>query len=118
MDRVEFYVDDSEKPVESYNAQTILRQKGELPYTLTSSSDWQEIKAVAIDKAGNVTDTSRIEGSDSEKWISVLVTSNVFVQFYRNTPVLIGTIVVLILLFAFLFLVLAKRRKKDEGKTA
>lgn len=69
---------------------------------------------VAMDKAGNIADTSRSEGSKEGKWLSVLVTSNFFVQIYRNTALMIGIIVVLLLLLIFLFLILAKRRKKDE----
>lgn len=115
MDRVELYVDDEKDPTESYNAKTIQREGGELPYTLNSSSDWQEVKAVAIDKAGNVTDTSRPEDGDKEKWLSVLVTSNVFVQFYRNTPLVIGSVVGLAALIGIIFLILAKRRKQEES---
>lgn len=115
MDRVELYVDDEKDPAESYNAKTIQREGGELPYTLNSSSDWQEVKAVAIDKAGNVTDTSRPEDGDEEKWLSVLVTSNVFVQFYRNTPLVIGSVVGLAALIGIIFLILAKRRKQEES---
>ena len=115
MDRVELYVDDEKDPAESYNAKTIQREGGELPYTLNSSSDWQEVKAVAIDKAGNVTDTSRPEDGDKEKWLSVLVTSNVFVQFYRNTPLVIGSVVGLAALIGIIFLILAKRRKQEES---
>lgn len=115
MDRVELYVDDEKDPAESYNAKTIQREGGELPYTLNSSSDWQEVKAVAIDKAGNVADTSRPEDGDKEKWLSVLVTSNVFVQFYRNTPLVIGSVVGLAALIGIIFLILAKRRKQEES---
>lgn len=118
MERVEVYVDDDKNPAESYNVKTIQRQKGELPYTLTSSSNWQEVKAIAVDMAGNVTDTSRPEGSDEEEWLSVLVTANVFVQFYRNTTLVIGTLIGIVVLGGIIFLILAKRRKDDEEKKA
>ncbi len=111
MKQVEVYVDDN---VEEFDAKTIKEQKGELPYTLTSSSDWQEIKAVAVDMAGNITDTSNPEGAGKEEWVSVLITSNVFVQFYRNTPLVIGTIAVLVVLAGGIILILAKKRRKDE----
>lgn len=114
MKQVEVYVDDN---VEEFDAKTIKEQKGELPYTLTSSSDWQEIKAVAVDMAGNITDTSNPEGTGKEEWVSVLITSNVFVQFYRNTPLVIGTIAVLVVLAGGIILVLAKKRRKDEETT-
>ncbi len=114
MDRVEVYVNDDKKPIETYDAKMIREQKGDLPYTLKSSSDWQDIKAVAVDMAGNVADTARAEGSKQEKWMSVLVTSNVLVQFYRNTPLVIGTGIVLVGLAGIFFLIFAKRRKKDE----
>lgn len=116
MESAEVYVNDTK--AESYNANTIQRQKGELPYKIESSSDWQNIKAVAVDKAGNVTDTSKPEDGGKEEWISVLVTSNLFVQFYRNTPLVVGTVIVLICLAGFFFLILAKRRKKEEEEEA
>ena len=116
MEKVDVYTNDGNKETtEPYDEDMIQSQNGELAYTLTSSSDWQEIKAVAVDKAGNVTDTSLTDGSDSERWMSVLVTSNLFVQFYRNTPLLIGTIVAVAAIGGGLFfLILAKKRKKDE----
>ena len=113
MKQVEVYVDDN---VEEFDAKTIKERKGELPYTLTSSSEWQEIKAVAVDMAGNITDTSKPEGSDGdEEWVSVLITSNIFVQFYRNTPLMIGTIALLIVLAGGIFLILVKKRRKNES---
>lgn len=115
MNNVDVYVNDAQKSVESYDAEAIRQANGELSYTLESSSDWQEIKAVAVDMAGNVTDTSKSEGdeSDAERWVSVLVTSNVFVQFYRNTPLVIGSAVGLAAVIAIL-IIFFKRRKKDE----
>lgn len=118
MERVELYVNSDKEPAESFNAKTIERQKGELPYTLTSSSDWQEIKAIAVDMAGNVADTSILKEGKEEQWLSVLVTSNVFVQFYRNTPLVVGTVIGVIALAGIIFLILAKRRKKDEEENA
>lgn len=116
MEKVDVYTNDGNKETsEPYDEALIRSQNGELSYTITSSSDWQEIKAVAVDKAGNVTDTSLTDGSDSERWMSVLVTSNLFVQFYRNTPLLIGTIVAVVVIGGGLFfLILAKKRRKDE----
>lgn len=116
MEKVDIFTNNGNKETsELYDEDMIRSQNGELSYTITSSSDWQEIKAVAVDKAGNVTDTSLTDGSDSERWMSVLVTSNLFVQFYRNTPLLIGTIVAVVVIGGGLFfLILAKKRRKDE----
>lgn len=107
----------TEESAETYEEDVINKVNGELSYTITSSSDWQDIKAVAVDKAGNVTDTSLSGDSDTEKWVSVLVTSNVFVQFYRNTPLFIGTILVVIVIGGgIIFFLFKRRRREDENK--
>lgn len=102
---MDVFVDDSEKPVDSYDAQAILNQKGEVPFTLNSSNDWQKLKAVATDAAGNTAETSEYR---------VLITSNILVQFVRNTPLVIGSSVSLLAVAGVIILLIAKKKKKEE----
>lgn len=105
MGAMDIYVDDNEHPVQSYDGEDILKQKGELPFTLGSSSNWQKLSAVATDAAGNTAETSEYR---------VLITSNLLVQFYRNTPLVIGSSVSILAVAALLILLLSKKKKKAE----
>ncbi len=99
---MDVYVDDDSHPTKSYDAKMIQKQKGEVVYTLDSSTDWQRLKAVAKDAAGNGIETGQY---------SVLITSNILVQFYRNTPLFIGSIIAVMALAGLLiFLFIRKRR--------
>ncbi len=113
METVEVYVNGEmkEKP---YTAEQILKYKGELPYTLKSSSDWQDVKAVAVDAAGNITDTSIGKTGKEDGVISVMVTSSWILQYYRNTPLFIGSLVGLAAIAFLIIFLIAKRRKDKE----
>lgn len=100
------YLDDDKRPAESYDAKAIMRQNGKLPFTLASSSDWQKLRAVATDAAGNEAETSEYR---------VLITSNILVQFYRNTPLVIGSSISILAVVALGLLLLSKKKKKEEA---
>jgi hypothetical protein len=87
---------------------------GTIPYQLANSDNWQDVAVYSIDKAGN-TDKETVL---SEKTYRVLVTSNLLVQFYRNTPVFVTTIVVLVAVLAALFYIffIKKQREEEEAK--
>ncbi len=108
MDSLKVDVDGKENTSKSYNAKEILKQKGEIPFSLTDSSNWQEIRALATDAAGNTAETSEIR---------VLITANLLVQFYRNTPLVVGSSVGLAALVAVL-VILISRKKKTNRKPA
>ncbi len=104
MGDVEVFVGD--KPAQSYDAKDIQAAGGELTYTMSSSNSRQDIKAVATDAAGNTAEAEITR---------VLLTSNLFVQFYSNTPLLVGTIVgVVVIAGGLLWFFLIFKRKKDE----
>lgn len=107
MGDVGVYVEDNEQSAQTYDAGEIQAAGGELSYTLTSSNSRQDIKAIATDAAGNTAE-AEITG--------VLLTSNLFVQFYSNTPLLVGTIAGVAALTAGLlwFFLVFKRKKKEE----
>lgn len=82
-----------------------LKQVDEIPITIESSTNWQKLRAVAVDAAGNTAETSEYR---------VLITSNLLVQFYRNTPLVIGSSISLLAVIAVIILLIGKRKKKEE----
>lgn len=96
--------------VKEFSAQEIAELGGKLPVTVGESNDYQYIKAVARDAAGN-----EIESDD----VRILVSTNGFIRFYRNTPLFLGSLAGLVCLGGGLWFILWRRRKKDEEeKTA
>lgn len=110
MGDVGVYVGDADDPAQSYDAKAIRAAGGELTYTMSSSNSRQDIRAVATDAAGNTAEAEITR---------VLLTSNLFVQFYSNTPLLVGTIVgVVVIAGGLLWFFLVYKRKKDEEAQA
>ena len=105
MDRLDVQVDGTDSQSRSYDAKEIQKQKGEIPFSLASSSNWQEIKAAAVDAAGNTAETSELR---------VLITANLLVQFYRNTPLVVGSSVGLAAIAAALAVFLSKKKKSNQ----
>ncbi|MDY4489827.1 MAG: carboxypeptidase regulatory-like domain-containing protein [Candidatus Faecousia sp.] len=68
----------------------------------------QTVRIVAVDSAGN----------EQEVYVSdFLVTTNLFVRWYNNTPLFVGTLVLLALILGLLIwwlLLLLRRKRKDE----
>lgn len=89
----------------------------------------QELRIVVKDLAGNVLDTSELEDEDGNKVTfeeqygygnEVTVSTNFFVRWFANTPLFVGSMVVLIAVVAgaFWFFVIAKRKNdEDEEET-
>ena len=106
MGDVGVYVGNNDKPAQTFDAKDIQAAGGELTYTMNSSNSRQDIKAVATDAAGNTAEAEITR---------VLLTSNLFVQFYSNTPLLVGTIVgVVVIAGGLLWFFLIFKRKKNE----
>ena len=66
-----------------YDMETLHEADGKINITVESSSQWQTLKAVAKDCAGNEVSTDEI---------TFLVTPNVLVQFYNHKPLFYGSI--------------------------
>lgn len=97
--------------VEEYTQEQIEQVNGALTYTIGNSNNSQDIRVVAVDLAGN-------EGSSDDR--EVLITSNLFIQYINNTPLLIGSIVAVIAIAGGLiwFFLIFKKRKKDGEQNA
>lgn len=73
--------------VATYDQKEIEKAGGQITYAIESSNSKQNIKAVAVDLANN-------ENTSDEH--SVLVTTNLLIQFVNNTPLFAGTICVVV----------------------
>lgn len=111
------------EPIEDFNP-----SGGSYEYELEARDEWQTVKAISVDKAGNVSGDSNVSGNSdvsgdstdasSVDTVRVLLTSNILIQYYNNTPLFIGSIILLLLLLFFIFFLIFKRRKKDEDEEA
>ncbi len=72
-----------------YDQAEIEKAGGKIDYTIESARTPQSIEAVAIDMAKNKTVSEAHE---------VLVTSNLLVQYVNNTPLVVGSIIVVVLI--------------------
>ena len=102
---MDVYVDNMDKAAKSYKSKELVKKNGKVTYTLGSSDNWQNIQVSVTDAAGNKAETELCK---------VLVTSNVIVQFYRNTMAVVVTLVVLVGI-ALIILLLAKRRRDQAS---
>lgn len=109
MGTVDIYLGDGITPDKSYKASEIERTGGALTYTIGNADEFQNIKAVARDAAGNEAET---EG------VSVLVTSNLLIQYVNNTPLLVGSIIVILLIAggACWYFLIFKKKKNEQAK--
>lgn len=109
MGTVDVYLGDDITPTKSYKASEIERNGGALTYTIGNADEFQDVRAVARDAAGNEAET---EG------ISVLVTSNLLIQYVNNTPLLVGSIIVLLVIAggACWYFLIFKKKKNEQAK--
>lgn len=75
-------------------------------FNIPASNSVQDVRIVATDAAGN----------EYELLVEdFLVSTNLFVRWYNNTPLFIGSIVgIVVLVLALIALILFKKKKKDE----
>lgn len=74
--------------------------------TLKQSNKEQTVSAVVYDEAGNKSD-------DADSTIKVLVTTDALTLWSHNTPLMIGTFVVIAAVIGGVVLIVATKRKKD-----
>ena len=93
--------------IATFDAAQIDEVNGRLAVAIKDASDWQVVEVVAYDAAGNV---------QSHEKMSVLVSANILVQWYRNTPVFYGSLAGFATLAGLLwwFLIGKKKKKEDE----
>lgn len=89
--------------VATYDQKEIEKTGGQITYAIESSNSKRNIKAVAVDLANN-------ENTSDEH--SVLVTTNLLIQFVNNTPLFAGTISVIVIGAGAAIYVLGFRKRK------
>ncbi|MBD5464801.1 MAG: hypothetical protein HDR22_03110 [Lachnospiraceae bacterium] len=91
--------------IASFDGETITEAYGTLSVSLQSKNDWQNLVVVTRDMAGN---ESRSEA------LSYLLTTNLFVQWYKNPWIFYGSIAVIILLAGITYYLI--RLKESQKK--
>ena len=95
------------KEVATYDQQEIIKAGGQISYTIDSANSKQDIEAVAVDLAENETTSDHY---------SVLITSNLLIQYVNNTPLLVGSIVAVVLIAGGAIYFFGFKRKKKEAE--
>lgn len=75
--------------IASFDGETITEANGSLSISLQSKNDWQELVVVTRDMAGN---------ENRSETLNYLLTTNLFVQWYKNPWIFYGSMAALILL--------------------
>lgn len=99
---VELYLDG--QLVHTYMADELEVVDGQLTITVDSKNEFQTVKLIAYDAAGNPTEPMEYE---------VLVTANWWVQFFANKPLFFGCIAALVVLIGAIALLAARRSRKN-----
>ena len=99
----------NKKPFAEFTAEEVEKAGGKMALRINEDNNYQTLVAVAKDAAGNEAI------SDS---VRVLVTTNPWMRFYRNTNLFTGTIGTLGGGGCLLLFLLWKKRKKDEEEKA
>lgn len=83
-----------ERIIKIFDKEQLQELNGNLSVDLNSSQSWQKIKIIAKDVTGNQTESAVF---------NVLLTRNLFIQWYRNLWLFYGIILTFIDFFATLF---------------
>ena len=107
LDGVDVYLDDYSTPYKSWTEEelaAVVSGTGEFTFDVTDASTGShKVKIVATDAAGN---KHEVEVGN------FYVTTNLFVRYYTNTPLFVGSIIALLVIIALvIFIVVMKRRK-------
>ena len=92
--------------ISTYTGAEVIASNGKITFTVESFNDWQTLKVIVHDAAGNRTETEEM---------TFLITPNVWVQFYRNQPVFLGTLGSAALLMGGVWYALAKKKKAADN---
>jgi len=98
---VEVYNNDEK--IAEFTGEELEETNGNLTVNLGNSNNWQELQVITKDAAGNVTNSDNIK---------FLLTSNMFVQWYRNPWAVGGTMAVIVIIAGAVAVI--KRRKKKK----
>lgn len=93
----------------AYDSAQIQEADGKFVMNIGSANHWQEIEVAVTDAAGN---------EEISEEMRVLVTANIFVQYFMNKPLFYGSLGTLAAIAALLwwFLVGKKKKENEEAK--
>ena len=107
LDSVDVYLDDYDTPYKSWTKEelaSVVSGTGEFEFDISgASSGSHKVKIVATDAAGN---KHEVEVSD------FYVTTNPFVKNYKNTPLVVGSIIALLVIIAIVVIIVVMKRKR------
>lgn len=104
-DNHELNVDTLKFTVDGDEVQYTIDAQGKYHITLNESRAWQKVSVTVLDTAGNAAETVEAEA---------LVSTNIFVRWFNNTPVFIGSLIGVVAVAAILVVLIVKRKKSDE----
>ena len=106
LDGVDVYLDDYNNPYKSWTGEevaAVVSEAGEFAFDIDDASNGShKVKIVATDAAGN---KHEIEVSN------FYVTTNLFVRYYTNTPLFVGSIIGLLVVVALVIFIVVIKRK-------
>ena len=111
LENLQLYLD--EQLVADYGEEELAQTGGTVTYLASSSNNWQNLRVVAKDKAGNTT---------QDVGVRFLLTSNVFIQYIHNTPAVVTTVTAVTVAGAGIgvarFRIVRRKPRKAGKKTA
>ena len=99
----------NQTPVKTFTAEELAENNGVVTLEIGSSSDWQTLAVEAADAAGN-------EGRSDTRVF--LITRNVLIRWYRNTPLFWGSLAAAAVCAGFIIVIVGKKKKRKEQETA
>lgn len=112
LDTVSITIGDGETEV--IQAEDIRAEDGIISRKIPSSDRYQTIRITATDAAGNVLGQEEPGDEGVDIVMSVLVTSNVMIQFFMNKPLFYGTIIGLLALILLIVILIKRKKKQDQ----
>lgn len=111
LDSVDVYLDDYDTPYKSWTKEglaSVVSGTGEFEFDISgASSGSHKVKIVATDAAGN---KHEVEVSD------FYVTTNPFVRYYKNTPLVVGSIIALLVIIPVVIVAVVMKSRKIVKK--
>ena len=111
LDRVDVYLDDYNTPYKSWTKEelaSVVSGTGEFAFDISgASSGSHKVKIVATDAAGN---KHEVEVSD------FYVTTNLFVRYYKNTPLFAGSVIALLVIISGVIVAVVMKSRKFGRK--
>ena len=98
---------------EIIRAEELREADGIISRPISSSDRYQTVRITAADAAGNVLGQEAPGDEGVDIILSVLVTSNIMIQFFMNKPLFYGTIIGLLALLVLIVILIKRKRRQD-----